>query len=558
MVGLQGNGHCREAQFYYHDFLQDRDRIPKPVADHIEGCAYCQAQVQRLRRMLSQIAAEGNSHRLNHSRELITELQSHFDHMGEQVTCHQVRRYLPGLLADRVRIPTPITVHVDQCDRCTEDMEHLRTLGLTREQLARLEELFTEPVQTDPSLCRQVKLMLADTDDLSFRDISAPLARHIRSCPQCRERVYEARQDLLYRCQERAAGQPSIGCGRIVGADLFDFMVPSGARPSDQAAADWHDVVCEHTLTCPHCLAKVQDMHRVLCGLAERADSGVVTVYTPAPEAAASTRKSLRSYAAYPIAVQVTGARRKPARRKTHKHNALMVTLKRRWRHPKVRTLVPAAAVSVVITVLVGLYIISSQAAMALNVGQISRKIAKQSNVHIRTIGKDGATGEELWSSKSVHLLAQKIGERLQVWDTESQQKYVYEPGRSTVDTMEKTDAAGLASTREYIRNRLNVGWNELPAGAEFQRLNQGADANDSLPEVYEVVFQGHGQGAGPVQYRMWFFLDSETQLPQRTELYQQQTPDGKWELQTTRLYDYPADGYMRGHFEQSLRNRGK
>jgi hypothetical protein len=42
----------------------------------------------------------------------------------------------------QIRIPTPITVHLDHCPECADDLKALRNLGLTAEQLERLERLY--------------------------------------------------------------------------------------------------------------------------------------------------------------------------------------------------------------------------------------------------------------------------------------------------------------------------------------------------------------------------------------------------------------------------------
>ena len=63
-------------------------------------------------------------------RRLVGELQRHFELLGERVTCAQVKPLLAGLLDPSVviRIPTPVTVHVDHCAACARDLETLRGL----------------------------------------------------------------------------------------------------------------------------------------------------------------------------------------------------------------------------------------------------------------------------------------------------------------------------------------------------------------------------------------------------------------------------------------------
>jgi hypothetical protein len=82
----------------------------------------------------------------------ITELLSlHFAWVDELVTCTQVKPFLPGL-ADpllRVRIPTPITAHVDSCPACSKELAVLRDAALTHTQLCRLSRILAEDVDED-------------------------------------------------------------------------------------------------------------------------------------------------------------------------------------------------------------------------------------------------------------------------------------------------------------------------------------------------------------------------------------------------------------------------
>jgi hypothetical protein len=543
MVAFEGNGQCREAQLHYHDFLEDRGIVPKSVAEHIDECAHCRAQVQRLGQVLGEAVRAGNPHRSNHSRELIAELQTHFEHVGEQVTCSQVRRFLPGLLADRIRVPTPVTVHVDQCDQCTEDLERLRSLGLTQEQLARLEELYAEPVQVNLSLCRQVKVMLAERDDLRLEEIPAHVADHICSCPLCRGRVYEARQDLLDRCQKQPAANPYVGCGRIMPADLFGFVVLHNMEASDSASTvQWRRVVADHVFSCSKCLAKVQNMHRILYGVAERADSGVATVYTtgivPPP-----SKKARNSYAAYPIDVHVVGGQLRTTSRRPRQTGALATMLKQRLRGRKLKSYVPATALTLVVALLVGIYVISSQSASGLNVGQVNDKISRMPNIHIIYLAKDGVRRtNEIWASKRFGLLAQVTPEWQTVQYTHGRRPITVTSGGSQVQRKDM-NAEELAKATKDIQTWLGVQLPGVSLDAELRHQDGDVDGVEAGVEVYEILPQVTGDGEESRNHRL-LYVDSAGLL-KKTKC----TTDGPVLLTTTTLYEYPSDEEVRQHF---------
>ncbi len=71
-------------------------------------------------------------------------LDSHFRCLDVPVPCSRAKPFLPGLAmpSTDLRIPTPITVHVDHCPQCAADLRTLRELGLTGEQAQSLQRLY--------------------------------------------------------------------------------------------------------------------------------------------------------------------------------------------------------------------------------------------------------------------------------------------------------------------------------------------------------------------------------------------------------------------------------
>jgi len=145
MMDSDTNLLCRQAESYYYDFLdsQNCEPVPQFVAEHIGCCGYCNEQLDRLKKTLSKAEDSGPEQKQN--RAVVNEmLERHFAYIATSVTCNKVKPFLPGLLDETVRlaVPTPITVHVDNCWQCREDLETLRALDLTGEQLRALEQIF--------------------------------------------------------------------------------------------------------------------------------------------------------------------------------------------------------------------------------------------------------------------------------------------------------------------------------------------------------------------------------------------------------------------------------
>jgi hypothetical protein len=135
---------CRQAESYYYDFLDGEscEPVPEFVIKHIGCCRYCNKQLDRLKKTLSRAGKSGSEQKQN--RAVINEtLERHFAYITTRVTCNTVKPFLPGLLDETIQfaIPTPVTVHVDNCRDCREDLEMLRALELGGEQLRALEQI---------------------------------------------------------------------------------------------------------------------------------------------------------------------------------------------------------------------------------------------------------------------------------------------------------------------------------------------------------------------------------------------------------------------------------
>jgi hypothetical protein len=73
-------------------------------------------------------------------------LSLHFAWADKPVTCNSVKPFLPSL-ADpllQITIPTPITVHVDNCRKCSDELSNIDSMGLTHKELCRLGQTIAE------------------------------------------------------------------------------------------------------------------------------------------------------------------------------------------------------------------------------------------------------------------------------------------------------------------------------------------------------------------------------------------------------------------------------
>jgi len=139
------NSSCKEAELYYYELLggEGVGGIPAGVEEHVKRCARCQGEMGRLKDALSEGGGFGSG-AVDASAGVVGLLKLHLAYVGERVSCETVRPFLPTLCdpALEIRVPTPITVHLQRCGRCCEDVERIRRLNLDGGQLRRLCELF--------------------------------------------------------------------------------------------------------------------------------------------------------------------------------------------------------------------------------------------------------------------------------------------------------------------------------------------------------------------------------------------------------------------------------
>jgi hypothetical protein len=149
---------CEKAKLYYYDCLCEEKRGPIPLSTikHIEQCSHCQNQINQLKDVISQKECI-NSEQGQDSSAVTTMLELHFAYIGKYVTCETVRPFLPGMLDPdiEIRIPTPITVHLDNCPKCAEDLKEIQKLNLNSTKLYQLSQFFVKGHSPDTSECSE-------------------------------------------------------------------------------------------------------------------------------------------------------------------------------------------------------------------------------------------------------------------------------------------------------------------------------------------------------------------------------------------------------------------
>lgn len=538
MVAFGPGISCRDAEPYYYDYLSGpQSEVPQEVVDHIRHCAKCETQIKRL-----EAAVDGCETRDcdgHDEGDVAGALGLHFSHLGEEITCATAKPYLPMLLIPslQIRIPTPVTVHVDHCPRCAEDLESLRGLELRPEQLARLSRLYA--ADGSPShLCRGMKAEIWAFACASFDGIDAGTLDHVCTCPRCRERVYQRREKML---AGRKPGDtiPGVGlCTEISAADLFDWVVPFG-RNGGSAPRD--ETIPAHLQACPECIERVQALHRRIYSIADRVDSGISTVYTAGVAGGAGEGRVESPYYGYPIHVEVgqRDAEPEPVRFRP------VARLREAWDYVMSPQFRPArrAAMAMAALIVVGvLLFVDARPVIGTREQQLTDAIKRIENLHISYYSHGETTAiREYWVA---------YGAGLAMVHNREKDTTFYDLNRSEMVSRNSDggEAQRMALTREdkdnfdmSLDSMLRPAMSATPVQEERLPRVVGFDeaiGNDSV--VCESFSEKPASNGRVVQYGLKSFLDPVTGLPRATVSYDMQPGKTEWRPTGVRVFTYP------------------
>ncbi|UCF43482.1 MAG: hypothetical protein JSV99_00725, partial [Planctomycetota bacterium] len=309
MVTVEPNWSCRQAELYYYEFLggEDIGTIPEDVSDHIKQCGRCRGQIDHLKDVLFESGNRFESGDADSGAAVVASLKLHFAYIGERVTCETVKPFLASLSDPdlEIGIPTPITIHLDRCEQCANDVDSIRDLHLGGKQLRRLGQIFAEKSFSALVSCSEARKAIGSVASTDFSEVEGEVLKHLCTCRWCREVLYEERQKVCNSLSED--GQSSgFGCESVSAADIFDYVIPYGIDPARDEYRKFRKSFTSHATSCPRCLAKMQRLHNTVYDIAERAESNVVTIYhIDEFTKAQALGESDDTYAGYPIRAEV-------------------------------------------------------------------------------------------------------------------------------------------------------------------------------------------------------------------------------------------------------------
>jgi len=543
---------CKEAELYYYDFLCDESRrlIPEPIVKHIEQCLHCREQINHLEAVLSQAdGLESQQGRVDSA--ITTMLKLHFAYIGKPVTCNIVKPFLPTLLgrALGIRIPTPIVTHVCDCQQCSEDLDIIRCLNLSREQLCRLSQLFADkPVGSNIS-CTEAQNAIPSVVPMVFSETDSEVLKHLCTCPICRKLVYKERQKLCDSLPEYVPS-PGFPCESASASDFFDYVVPYGIDPANDQYAKFRESFTLHVTNCPNCLAKMQELHKTVYGICERAESDVVTIYQIDESAKAqATSETEELYAGFPIRVDVMRHEEVKAEQLVPAID-FAATLKQKISVKKLKPLFKTAVAAAAVILIAVVLFRNIPTARAVTLERIYEAIEKVKSVHITSFIPDKKEPvQEIWVSRTLNVYMTRTEGQLVFWDISNRVRKSKHLGTGLTEATSLTGDL-IVGLKDKMSSSLDLmpfyDISDVPQDAEWGRVtDKSLEDITKGAEVYDLTWIER-KHVDFVVYRKWrVFANAETNLPQKVEWYKKLATTDEFTLEAIMVVEYLDDSEM-------------
>lgn len=555
MVALNFNSLCKEAEPYYYDFLckEDQKLVPEFAIDHIKECKYCQEQLNGLSRVLSIAESHIEPEQGQVSSAATTMLKFHLSCIGKPVTCETVKPFLPSLLdpALEIGIPTPITAHMDNCHKCSEDLETIRRLNLNHKQLRRLSQLFADAPEESNISCTEAQNAVPSVVSIVLGETDSDILKHLCICSDCRELLYQRREMILRGLLKTNPVENKFPCEKVSARDFFDYVIPYGIDTANDQYAKFRESLTSHLRICPNCLIKMQELHKTVYGICERAESDVVTIYQIDESAKTQATNGAEGlYAGFPIRVDVKQREEEVKTEQLVPAIDFAAVLRQKKSVTKLRPLFKTGAVAAAIILMAAVLFQSIPTAKAVTLGKIYEAIEKIRNIHITTFtSSNKEPAQEFWISKTLNIYATKTANQCVLWDIGNRTKKTKQPGGSITDTARLTDDV-IISIEEKISGASGLipfnNISDVPQDAEWNRIDDKNIKAAKDIEVYDLTWPKRASNGSVVFWKWRVFADSETSLPRKVEWYQKSVADSDYVLSSTMKVEYISESEIR------------
>ncbi|MHC4436475.1 MAG: hypothetical protein ACYS3S_03890 [Planctomycetota bacterium] len=498
--------------------------------------------MDRLKELLEKVDERPDSEQSRKDSAISTLLRLHFEYIGEPVKCDIVKPFL-GSLADpvlQIRIPTPITNHINKCQACRDDLKKLLDLHLPHKYLCHLGQVLADKPVEDEFTCSQVQAAIPAIVSTPFGETNTEILKHLCTCSDCREQLYLHRESIRKELLHNGPPQNGFPCDSVSAADIYDYCLPYGIGPGDDEYIESKESLASHLHKCPKCLAKIQELHRTISNIVERAESGIVTTYDI---------DGSESYAGLPIDSEMTGVEDNLHMEQPKTIN-LTARLKEKIPALNIKPLLKVGLAAAAVIAIGFALLFNSPRAKAVSFEQIRRAFVNAKNVYIATFTNKMELNQEIWVSRSLNIYMTKTGEKSVLLDLTN--KSISEKNFSTSPVKESELSIETATaTNKMMAGFLGlVPFHDLalfPDDIEWNYVgNVDLDNITKAIEKYELIWV-EKIDAAHTTYNKWIFLvDSETNRPMKTEFHRKLEGDTEYKLESVMEVKYLSDDEMR------------
>ena len=561
MISPDIKSDCMDARLYYHDFLSDQTKsnIPKEMLEHITRCRHCQKQISRLESILAH--ANGKSEQNWQNTAITTILRLHLAYINKSVSCSIAKPFLPSLIIPdlKISIPTPITVHLDNCPACTDNLLKIRDFELNRRQLFRFGRFLAEKSSNATIDCSNAQLALQSAVSMEFDKTNAEILRHLCTCPDCRKSLYEHREELRKELQNNHISQDKFPCQQVSTTDMFSYCIPYGIDPANDEYAEFRESLTSHLSSCPTCLGKMQQLHTDIYDIAERKDSGIITCFTFQEQGdEAMEIESNEKCVDWPINVKVINQKELTETVYSDDMDASSIKHKQKTGTLKLKQfLKPTLAAAAMILIACTLFF-STPSAKAVSLAQIYEAVEKITNVCISSfqVGRQEPY-QKTWIStlKRVRLVETK--KHTVLWNLQNWTKKEID---KSINLLSETSIQ--PDVRKKYEDSLSGSFGLIPFSdiravekdAEWNRVDdKSVTSTVSDAEVYELTWSKQIDNYITEYYKWRVFVNIQTNLPMKTEWYQKTNADSEYALQITDVITYPTDNEIEAAIQNAF-----
>ena len=560
MISHNPDINCTNARLYYYDFLSKETRvgIPEGALQHLKQCQNCQIEMDSLKDLFVQADERLESEQSRKDSAIGTLLRLHFEYIGEPVKCDTVKPFLASL-ADpvlQIRIPTPITTHLDKCKACRDDLLTLLNLHLTHKILCRLGQFLADKPTEDEFSCSQAQAAIPAVVSMAFHEKDAEILKHLCTCPICRKKLYLHRESIRKELLLNGAFQNGFPCESVSATDIYDYCLPYGIDPADDQYIEFRESLTSHLRKCPKCLAKMQELHRTISDIAERTESEVITIYDIDESVKTQSCSESEPYACFP-----TGSEMAATEDNLHieQPKAINLTARLKQKAPalNLKPLLKAGLAAAAVIVIGLALLLNAPAVKAVTLDQVYRAVEKVRNIYISKSTADNAEPyQEMWVSRSLNIyMISNISEGLILLDTAKKHRRTKQPGRASMEPklLSDGDCAEIEKTMAGYLDLLPFAHiSDLPKDANWNRVpDDSLRVIEESQEVYKLTWTDKTRGGVPVFRKRKYFVDTETGLPNKVEFYRKLSASGEYMLQTEWVVQRLSDDEIRSAIKE-------